>query len=172
MKDVKAFTKCQLAALILLRFLIGWHLLYEGCSKLLIPNWTSFGFLQESKWILAGFARFVMEHENVLKTVDFLNTWGLIAIGLGLIFGLFTKIASYTGAALLLLYYANNPPFIGLEYSVPTEGNYLVVSKTLIESAALIVLALFPTSHVFGLDMFVERYKSQKNNRKEKGDGI
>ncbi len=167
MKEVKTFSTCQLTALIALRFLIGWHLLYEGFSKLLIPNWSSFGFLQESKWILAGFARYVMEHEGMLRVVDFLNTWGLIAIGLGLIFGLFARLASYTGAALLFLYYANNPPFIGLEYSVPSEGNYLIVSKTLIESAALIVLALIPTSNIFGLDMFVERYKKQKNRIKE-----
>lgn len=167
MKEVKTFTGCQLTALITLRFLIGWHLLYEGFSKLLIPNWTSFGFLQESKWILAGFARYVMAHEDVLRVVDFLNTWGLILIGLGLIFGLFTRLASYAGAFLLFLYYSNNPPFIGLEYSVPTEGNYLVVSKTLIESIALIVVALFPTSHIFGLDMFIDKYWKQKNNRKE-----
>ena len=162
MEDSKSFTKLQFTALVALRFLIGWHLLYEGFSKVLIPNWTSFGFLQESKWILAGFARYALAHENVLNVVDFLNTWGLIAIGLGLIFGLFARLASLCGALLLLLYYSNNPPFIGLEYSVPTEGNYLVVSKTLIESAALVVLALFPTSHVFGLDMFVEKFKKSK----------
>lgn len=167
MKETKTFTTLQLTALVGLRFLIGWHLLYEGFSKVLIPNWSSFGFLQESKWILAGFASYVMEHENVLRIVDFLNTWGLIAIGLGLIFGLFTKLASYIGAFLLFLYYANNPPFIGLESLVPSEGNYLVVSKTLIESAALIVLALFPTSNVFGLDIFVQNYKIQKKSRKE-----
>lgn len=167
MKETKDFTSWQLTALILLRFLIGWHLLYEGFSKLLIPNWTSFGFLQESKWILAGFARYALAHDNVLTMVDFLNTWGLIAIGLGLIAGLFTRLASLSGAFLLFLYYSNNPPFIGLEYTVPTEGNYLVVSKTLIESAALVVLALFPTSHILGLDMFVEKYRNKKNNRKE-----
>jgi thiosulfate dehydrogenase [quinone] large subunit len=162
MKETKEFTSWQLTALIALRFLIGWHLLYEGFSKLLIPNWTSFGFLQESKWILAGFARYALSHDNVLMVVDFLNTWGLIAIGLGLIAGLFTTLASLAGAFLLFLYYSNNPPFIGLEYSVPTEGNYLVVSKTLIESAALVVLALFPTSHIFGLDMFVEKFRNKK----------
>jgi thiosulfate dehydrogenase [quinone] large subunit len=164
MKETKDFTSWQLTALLVLRFLIGWHLLYEGFSKLLIPNWTSFGFLQESKWILAGFARYALAHDNVLMVVDFLNTWGLIAIGLGLIAGLFTKLASLAGAFLLFLYYSNNPPFIGLEYSVPTEGNYLVVSKTLIEAAALVVLALFPTGHIFGLDMFVEKYRNKKNN--------
>lgn len=166
MNETKTFTRLQLTSLIALRFLIGWHLLYEGFSKVLIPNWSSFGFLQESKWILAGFARFVLAHDNVLGIVDFLNTWGLIAIGLGLIFGLFTKMASISGALLLLLYYLNNPPLIGLEYSVPTEGNYLVVSKTLIESAALVVLAVFPTSSIFGLDMFIEKFKNLRINRK------
>jgi len=167
MKETKTFTTPQLTTLVVLRFLIGWHLLYEGFSKVLIPNWSSFGFFQESKWIFAGFAKFVLAHDNALSVVDFLNTWGLIAIGLGLIFGLFTKMASISGALLLLIYYLNNPPFIGLEYSVPTEGNYLVVSKTLIESVALVVLAVFPTGSIFGLDMFIERYKNLKNNRKE-----
>jgi thiosulfate dehydrogenase (quinone) large subunit len=162
MKETKTFTTLQLSSLVVLRFLIGWHLLYEGFSKVLIPNWSSFGFLQESKWILAGFAKWVLAHDTALTTVDFLNTWGLIAIGIGLIFGLFTKLAAYSGALLLLLYYATNPPLIGLEYTVPTEGNYLVVSKTLIESIALVVLALFPTSNIFGLDMFIERYKNRK----------
>ena len=162
MKETTNYTKWQLTALVVLRLLIGWHLLYEGFSKLLIPNWTSFGFLQESKWILAGFARYCLAHENVLAVVDFMNTWGLIAIGLGLILGLFTTLAALAGAFLLFLYYSNNPPFIGLEYSVPTEGNYLVVSKTLIESIALVVLALFPTSRIFGLDMFVDKICNRK----------
>jgi len=167
MNGTKSFTTPQLTTLVALRFLIGWHILFEGFSKLLIPNWSSFGFLQESKWIFEGFAKFVLSHSNVLAAVDFLNTWGLIAIGLGLIFGLFTRLASYSGAFLLLLYYLNNPPLIGLEYTVPTEGNYLVVSKTLIEAVALVILALFPTSNVFGLDMFIEKYKSRKNSIKE-----
>jgi thiosulfate dehydrogenase (quinone) large subunit len=161
MKETKTFTTMQLTALVVLRFLIGWHILYEGFSKLLIPNWSSFGFLQESKWILAGFAKWILAHSTALSVVDIMNTWGLIAIGLGLIFGLCTKLASLSGAVLLLIYYSTNPPLIGLEYSVPTEGNYLVVSKTLIESVALVVLAIFPTSSIFGLDMFVERFKNR-----------
>ncbi len=157
MKESNQFSPIQTTALIVLRFLIGWHLLFEGFSKLLIPNWTSFGFLQESKWILAGFAKFVLAHDNVLAVVDVLNTWGLIAIGLALMLGIFARLAAFAGAALLLMYYSINPPLIGLEYSVPTEGNYLVVSKTLIEAAALIILALFPTSHTFGIDMFAKK---------------
>jgi thiosulfate dehydrogenase [quinone] large subunit len=166
MKEKNDYTPLQMTILVVLRFLIGWHLLYEGFSKLLIPNWTSFGFLQESKWILAGLAKWILAHDNVLNVVDFLNTWGLIAIGLGLIVGLFTRIAAISGAALLLIYYLNNPPLIGLEYTVPSEGSYLVVSKTLIESCALVVLAIFPTGTMFGLDMFIKKWNNKWNNKK------
>ena len=157
------YSTVQVATLTILRILIGWHLLFEGFSKLLIPNWSSFGFLQESKWILEGFAQWILAHENVLNVVDFVNTWGLIAIGLGLILGLFTKIAAVSGALLLFIYYLNNPPLIGLEYSVPSEGSYLIVSKTLIEAFALVVLTVFPTGTVFGLDMFLKKWTNKHN---------
>ena len=163
MGKIKSFTTLQLATLVALRFLIGWHLLYEGVSKFLTPNWTSVGFLKESKWILSGFSIWIISNKSVLNTVDFLNTWGLIAIGLGLILGLFTRLAAISGAILLLVYYVMNPPLIGLEYSVPVEGNYLIVSKTLIEAVALFALAIFPSSSIVGLDVFVTRFKDRRN---------
>jgi thiosulfate dehydrogenase (quinone) large subunit len=162
MKEKYDYTPVQMTILVILRFMIGWHLLYEGFSKLLIPNWSSFGFLQESKWILAGLSRWILEHGNVLTVVDFLNTWGLIAIGLGLILGLFTRPAAISGAVLLFIYYLNNPPLIGLEYTVPSEGSYLVVSKTLIEAVSLVALAVFPTGTTFGLDMLIDKWKNKK----------
>src|SRR5690606_15221049 len=114
----------------------------------------SLGFLQQSQGILAGFAKWVVSNPNILAAVDFLNTWGLIAIGLGLILGLFTRTAAIAGAAVLFIYYLNTPPLVGVEYILPSDGNNLLVDKTLIESVALIALALFPTSQRFGLDAF------------------
>lgn len=163
MKSTKTFTTFQLTALVLLRILIGWHILYEGISKLLMPNWTSALFLRDSQWILSGFADWVVSNNGVLSVVDFLNTWGLIAIGAGLVLGLFTRLAAYAGMALLFMYYLNNIPLIGIEYSMPAEGNYLIVSKTLIEAAALLVLAIFPTGSAFGLDIFLSRFTKSKN---------
>ncbi len=163
MDNRQKYTTLQLTTLVSLRFLIGWHLLYEGLSKLFNPSWSSKGFLSESQWILSGFADWVSSNSGVLSVVDFLNTWGLIAIGLSLIFGLFARTAAIAGALLLLMYYLNNPPLVGLEYSVPTEGNYLVVSKTLIEAVALFLLALFSTSSIVGLDYYVSRLRNQKN---------
>jgi len=163
MKSTKTFTTFQLTALVLLRMLIGWHILFEGISKLLTPNWTSALFLTDSQWILSGFSNWIISNDGVLSMVDFLNTWGLIAIGVGLILGLFTRLAAYAGMGLLIMYYLNNIPLLGIEYSMPAEGNYLIVSKTLIEAAALLVLAVFPTGSAFGLDIFISRFTKPKN---------
>ena len=161
MKENKTYTPMQIYVLFALRILIGWHILYEGFSKLLIPNWSSIGFLNESQWILTGFSKWIISDPGVLNAVDFLNTWGLIAIGAGLMLGLFTRAAAVSGAILLFVYYLNNPPLIGLEYSVPSEGNYLIVSKTLIESVALVALAVFPAGSFTGLDMYVDRFRNR-----------
>ena len=162
MTKTNTFTKLQLTTLVILRFLIGWHLLYEGISKLLNPGWSSIGFLRESQWIMSGLAKWITSNAGVLNVVDFLNTWGLIAIGLGLILGLCTRTAAISGTVLLLMYYFNNAPIIGIEYSVPSEGNNLVVSKTLIEAVALFVIVVFPTGSIIGLDALVARFKNRK----------
>jgi thiosulfate dehydrogenase (quinone) large subunit len=152
MKNKFNYSSLQLTALVVLRFVIGWHILYEGIAKLLNPQWTSLGFLQQSQGILSGFSGWVISNPGILRLVDFLNTWGLTAIGLGLLLGLFSRVAAVFGAALLFIYYLNSPPLIGVEYAMPVDGNYLIVDKTLIEAVALCVLALFPTSKIFGLD--------------------
>lgn len=159
----RPYTNLQLTALVGLRFLIGWHLLFEGVSKLLTPNWSSIGFLRESQWIMSGLAKWITTNPSALNVVDFLNIWGLIAIGLGLILGLFTRIAAISGALLLLLYYFNNAPIIGIEYTIPAEGNNLIVSKTLIEAYSLLVLTVFPTGSIWGLDLFISRFKNRKH---------
>jgi len=164
MKNTIKYTGWQMAILVILRMLIGWHLLIEGIAKLLSSSWSSAGFLSESQWILSGFSNWIISHPGVLNGVDIMNTWGLMAIGAGLILGLFTRIAAVSGALLLLVYYLNNPPLIGLNYSVAMEGNYLVVSKTLIEAVALLAVGILPTSHVFGLDHFIYRIKSKTLN--------
>lgn len=150
-------SKSQTGLLVLLRILIGWHLLYEGLFKLLHPQWSSLGFLAESKWILSGFAHWISSNADVLNVVDALNTWGLIAIGLGLVLGLFTRLSGFAGAGLLLLYYFMNPPFIGLSANLPLEGNYLIVNKTLIEAVALLLFAIFPSSRAYGLDSLLNK---------------
>lgn len=150
--------KWQQGVLVALRFLIGWHFLYEGLHKLLHPEWSALGFLANAQWIFSGFGEWIVSNPAVLNTVDAMNTWGLIAIGLGLILGLFTRIASLAGVLLLMLYYFFNPPFVGVEILGPMEGNYLIVNKTLIEAATLLYIAVSPMSRLLGLDMLRKKY--------------
>ncbi len=138
--------------LIILRVVIGWHFLYEGVHKLLEPNWTSQGYLMVSKWLFSDIFHWIASHATVLTIVDFLNIYGLIGIGLGLILGCCTRIATGSGIVLLLLYYVTNPPFIGMDFGVVTEGNYLIVDKNLVELVALVVLFIYPTGTFLGLD--------------------
>jgi thiosulfate dehydrogenase (quinone) large subunit len=167
MNDKIRFTTLQLSTLVVLRLVIGWHCLYEGISKLITPGWSSAGFLSESKWILSWLTNWIIAHSSVLQAVDFLNAWGLTAIGVGLILGLFSRPAAIAGTILLMIYWLCNPPLIGLEYSVPPDGSILIVSKTLIEAVAMFVLVIFPTSRIIGLDMFVARF-TNTNNQTEK----
>ena len=151
------YTTPQLIALVLLRILIGWHFLYEGITKVMNPNWSSASYLLESKWIFSDFFLAIVANPTALRIVDLLNEWGLIAIGAGLIAGAFTQIATIAGILLLFLYYISTPPLVGLSYTIPAEGSYLIVNKNLIEMAALVVLALFPTGRIIGLDVFIFR---------------
>lgn len=155
------YTRFKLWILFLLRIAIGWHFLYEGIAKLLNPYWTSAGFLLESKGLFSGLFHSLATDPTSLKVVDFLNTWGLIAIGLGLMAGFLTRTAAVAGMVLIFLYYICNPPFIGFTYSAPQEGSYLFVNKNVVEFFALWVLLLFPTGKILGLDGLIFRKKAR-----------
>uniref|UniRef100_UPI003217DA68 DoxX family membrane protein n=1 Tax=uncultured Draconibacterium sp. TaxID=1573823 RepID=UPI003217DA68 len=168
MKNTMRNTVWHQAVLFLLRIVLGWHILYEGLCKVADPSWSAKGYLQKSEWIISGFADWIINHATILNFVDFLNQWGLVCIGLGLILGLFVRMASIAGAALLFLYYLNNPPFLGSETLHLMEGNNLIVNKTLIESVALLVVAVFHTSSDWGLEML---YKKKLNKKTTLNDG-
>ena len=158
------YSKWQLRSLVILRVLIGWHFLYEGVAKLMKPGWSAAGYLLESKWILAWLFKWMANNPTILSIVNFLNIWGLILVGLGLILGVFTRLASLGGMGLILLYYLCNPPMVGLYYSIPSEGNYLIINKNIVEMAALFALLFFPTGKILGLDYLIAKWRNKKSN--------
>jgi len=151
----------QSGLLVTLRMLIGWHLLYEGLVKLLNPQWSSYAFLEGSQGLFAGIADWITSSPGVLSVVDSLNGWSLVAIGLALILGLFTRPAAFAGAALVGLYYLFNPPLIGMAATVPMEGSYLIVNKNLIEAVTLLLIGVSPGARLFGIDMLFENRKDR-----------
>jgi len=111
-------------ALILLglRLAVGWHFLYEGLAKLLIPGWTSAPYLLFSHGIFSGFFHWLGSSPGLIRAVDILNIWGLILIGLALILGCFCRVASASGIVLLALYYFAHPPFIQSDFRIPLRA--------------------------------------------------
>jgi len=147
----------QLYGLVTLRVLIGWHILYEGVSKLINPYWSSAAYLLDSKWIFSGLAKTIVSNPTLLTISDYVNMWGLTLVGLCLLLGVFSRQATFGGMVFILLYYLFAPPLLGLEYSKPGEGSYIIVNKNLIEACALFVLYYFPTSHLIGLDRILSK---------------
>ena len=86
-----------------------------------------------------------------LQAIDLLTMWGLSAVGLCLMLGLFTPLASLGGACYLVGFYLSMPPWPGLPEGI-TEGHYRYVNKNLIELIACLALAATPSGLWIGLD--------------------
>jgi uncharacterized membrane protein YphA (DoxX/SURF4 family) len=149
--------------LTIVRIFAGWHFLYEGIYKLFNPNWSSASYLMESKWLFSGFFHWLISNSATLGAVDFLNTWGLILIGLCLFLGIFTRIAGIAGASLLLMYYVASPPF--MPSSLPSVNHFYIINYNLIEAIILIALATLPKDYFFGIQRLFIYYQLK---RKEK----
>ena len=81
--------------------------------------------------------------------------WGLTLVGLFLILGLFTRLASLAGIGFILMFYLAAPPLIGYFYSIPSEGSYLIINKNLVELCALAVIFATGSGKFAGLDRIV-----------------
>jgi uncharacterized membrane protein YphA (DoxX/SURF4 family) len=145
-----------------LRILVGWHFLYEGIAKLMSPGWSAKIYLMGSNWIFSDVFHRMAESPALISTVNFLNTWGLILIGLSLFIGLLVRWSAIAGAVLLVFYFTAYPPIPGHTFGALTEGSYLWVNKTLIELVMLVVFASLPTDFFFGADRLIRRWKEEK----------
>src|SRR5262245_42242442 len=164
------FSGAQQAALVILRTLIGWHFLYEGYYKLMLPAWsadgkplppwTSAGYLKAASGPLARVFQWMIDH-GWIRWIDNTVKYSLLLIGLSLILGLFTRIGLWGAPFLLALFYLSAIPTAGSPQP-GNEGTYLIVNKTLIEGAAVCVLLAFNTGAIAGLDILLAQWKSAK----------
>jgi thiosulfate dehydrogenase [quinone] large subunit len=145
----------QLYSLVVTRMLIGWYLLYEGLAKLLNPHWSSFGYLKSAQGFLSEFFKGLADNPQTVDVINFLNIWGLIAIGLALIIGFVGRFSTVMGILLISLYYLAHPPLIHVNEVLVTNENTLWVDKNLIFISVLVLLYFFPTSKEVGVDRFI-----------------
>jgi thiosulfate dehydrogenase [quinone] large subunit len=153
-------SRLEAFGLVFLRTVIGWHFLYEGYFKLLLPGWTRAG-APLTHWTAAGylhastgpFARLghALATPAIVTWLDLLIPIALLLIGLSLLLGLFTQLGAWGALALLTMFYLTAIPLTGVPQP-SMEGNYLIVNKTLIEWAAVLVVLSRHTGRIAGLD--------------------
>jgi thiosulfate dehydrogenase [quinone] large subunit len=149
-------------SLVALRTLIGWHFLYEGYYKLMVPGWGMDGH-PVGGWTAAGYLRSATSGPlaNVFRSlagsavggwIDVAVPIGLALVGLSLILGLFTQLGCWGAAGFLTMFYLSAIPTSGGPQA-GAEGTYLLVNKNLIELAAVVALLAFRTGRIAGLDL-------------------
>jgi len=156
------FTRTGRYLLTIVRIAIGWHFLYEGIAKIIAVNWSSAPYLAGSRWIFAPIFTSMANSPAITGIVDFINIWGMILVGVGLMLGLLSRWASAGGALMLLLYFVAYPPIPGYMFGAPVEGNYLWINRNLIEFFVLTAFVFIPAGYFFGLDRLITRWKEEK----------
>ena len=115
----------------LLRFSMGWVFFYAGITKILDSSWSSKGFLENAESFQTLFSWLANPHN--LIWVDFINKWGVAALGIALMLGVFTNTAASLGILAMLLYYLPglNFPFVG-QHSLLIDEHIIYILVLLI----------------------------------------
>lgn len=137
-------TQNQKVILFLLRISMGWLMFYAGITKVLNPNWSAAGYLNNAKTFPGLFHWFAQP--NVLSFTNFINEWGLTLLGICLILGIGVRLASTLGAILMLMYY-----FPGLAWPKIGANSY-IVDEHIIYALALLLFAAVGAGRVYGLE--------------------
>jgi thiosulfate dehydrogenase [quinone] large subunit len=174
MSNGAPYSTLQQVALITLRTLIGWHFLYEGYYKLMLPGWSSTGTLL-APWTSAGYFKVAtgplaglfqrLIDAGWVGWIDNTVKISLLLIGISLMLGLFTKLGSWGALFLLSLFFLLMVPISGT-HQPGNEGAYLIVNKTLIEAAAVGVLLAFKTGEIAGLDLLLQRVSTASGSER------
>src|ERR1035438_8261887 len=113
----------QQVALIVLRTFIGWHFLYEGYFKLLLPAWALDG-MHLGPWSSASYLNGatgpvghllqVLLNAGWGRAIDFAVIAALCAIGISLMLGMLTQWGCFGALAMLALFYVTALPLDGV----------------------------------------------------------
>lgn len=145
-----------------LRIAMGSLFFYAGISKVVDPEWTAAGFLNSIDFMSGFFSWFALPSN--IDWVNFANQWGLTAIGVSLILGLFVRYSGFFGILLMTLYYIPELsafPYVGEHsYIVDEHVIYILVLATLMATCA---------GNYFGIDKYLPTCKKQPE---EYGDDV
>jgi thiosulfate dehydrogenase (quinone) large subunit len=160
---MNGLTSFQRIALVLVRTVVGWHFLYEGLYKLLLPGWSRDG-ARLAAWSAKGYLKAStgpfapmlhrLAESGAAPWIDVLIPVGLVLVGLSLMLGLFTQLGCWGAIGFLTMFYLSMPPTTGMPQQ-GAEGAYLLVNKNLIELLTIVALLAFRTGQIAGLDQLI-----------------
>ena len=133
--------------LLLLRVSLGALYFYAGITKILDKSWTAAGYIGSAKTFPLLYAWFGSTAN--IGWVNLANEWGLTLIGIALILGIFTRLASVFGIAMMMLYY-----FAILQFPLVGTHSY-IVDEHIIYSLVLLFFITSRAGEIFGLDKYI-----------------
>jgi thiosulfate dehydrogenase [quinone] large subunit len=135
-----------------LRLMMGIAFFQSGIDKVLSGSFSAAGYLQNAPPANGSpVAGLFVAMGNTPWFVDFVNVavpWGEVLIGLGLIFGVLTRLAAFWGAFMMLLFYLGNWD-IAHGY-INGDFAYMLV---------FLAVAAFGAGRILGLDAYIEQYE-------------
>lgn len=137
-------SKYEKWSLVGLRLAMGWLMFYAGVTKIIDPQWSAAGYLNNAK-TFAGFFRWFAQ-PGILPVTNFINEWGLTLLGVSLILGAFVRLSSLFGAMLMLLYYF---PVLEFPYIKPHS---FIVDDHIVYALVLLYFAAVRAGRVWGLE--------------------
>lgn len=134
--------------LVATRISFGALFFYAGLSKILNPEWTAAGYLNNAK-NFTGIFEFLAS-PNILPIVNIINEYSLFLLGVSLILGLLVKYSGLLGAVLMLIYYA------ALDFPFPNSHAF-IVDEHIIYMFTLLYLSSIQAGNIFGLDKYFKK---------------
>lgn len=136
--------------LVFIRLMMGWWFLASGLSKIMEYGvfYDSYGYLMfatEGSVIYPVTSWFA---ENAVWLPDLLVPWGQFAIGLGLIFGVLTRLAAANGAFLMAFFYLGGQGW---------ENGFMTGEMAGI--LLFLTIIVFGAGRVWGLGSYLENTK-------------
>ncbi|WP_311171761.1 DoxX family protein [Halobellus ordinarius] len=135
-----------------LRLMMGIAFFQSGIDKVLSGSFSAAGYLQNAPPSNGSpVADLFVAMGQTPWFVDFVNIavpWGELFIGLGLLFGAFSRLAAFWGAFMMLMFYLGN-------WSV----SHGYINGDFAYMLVFLSVAAFGAGRIMGLDAYIEQYE-------------
>lgn len=126
-----------------LRICMGWLFAWNGWLHISDKDWSAISYIQRTNTFESLYAWFTKP--DIFEWVHFLNSWGILVLGVCLIIGFSTRLASIFGIIAVTLYYI---PLIG-KFPFLTNGS-LFISEHIFYILILLALIFLNAGQYFG----------------------